>query len=185
MKAIEGLDKFLQEIQHRGWIEHLRDMDEHTREDRVNRQLEVDSPLAIPIHHFSDASRECLNLYRDGHFIATVMVTQAVNEGIIKFVAGRNNIINYENMNHSKRLKTLKDKSIISQGCHEASEQIRGSFRNDVHHMNPKVAGIDFQELAKKNIHSLAVVEREVFDVDVRDGKLILKHPAYWYPLSL
>ena len=28
----------------------------------------------------------------DGHFIATVMTTQAVNEGIFKFVADRNNI---------------------------------------------------------------------------------------------
>ena len=179
MKAIEGLDKLMQEHQYRGLIEHLRAMDEHTREDRANRQLEVDSPWAIPIHHFSDASRECLNLYRDGHFIATVMVTQAVNEGIIKFVAGRNNI-KHENMNHSERLKILKDKSIISQDCFEASEQIRGNFRNDVHHMNPPVATIDFQESAKKNIHSLAVVEHEVFGADVQDGKLIPKHPEYW-----
>lgn len=182
MKAIEGLDKFMQEIQYRGWVEHLRDMDEHTREDRVNRRLEVDSPLAIPIHHFSDASRECLNLYRDGHFIATVMVTQAVNEGILKLVAERKDI-QYKNL--SGLLATLVAQDIFSQDCFEASDQIRGSFRNDVHHMNPKVAGIDFQELAKKNIHSLVVVEREVFDVDIRDGKLILKHPEYWYPLSL
>ena len=46
--------------------------------------------------------------------------------------------------------------------------------------MNPPVATIDFQDLAKKNIHSLAVVEREVFGADVQDGKLILKHPEYW-----
>ena len=97
MKDIEGLDKLMLELQYRGLIEHLRDMDEHTRENRANRQLEVDSPWAIPIHHFSDASRECLNLYRDGHFTATVMVTQAVNEGILKLVAERKEI-RYKNL---------------------------------------------------------------------------------------
>ena len=57
------------------------------------------------------------------------------------------------------------------------------SFRNDVHHMNPPVGKIDFQtwaKLAKKNIQSLAVVEREIFDVDINNGELIPKQPKYW-----
>ena len=46
--------------------------------------------------------------------------------------------------------------------------------------MNPKVDQIDFPQLAKKNIQNLAVVEREVFHVDINEGKLIPKHPEYW-----
>ena len=107
------------------------------------------------------------------------MVTQAVNEGILKLVAERNSI-DYENIKRDALLTTLQSTDIISKDCYEASKQIWDSFRNDVHHMNPPVATIDFQDLAKKNIHSLAVVEREVFGADVQDGKLILKHPEYW-----
>ncbi len=179
MEAVEGLDKFMQEMQRNSMIEHFRDTDDHTREERVDRYLEVDRPFVTPIHHFTDASKECINLYRDGHFIATVMTTQAVNEGILKLVAERKNI-KYENIKRCKLLKMLLSQKFFSKICFEASYQILKSFRNDVHHMNPSVDKIDFQDLAKKNIHNLAVVESEVFAVDVNDGKIILKHPEYW-----
>lgn len=160
-------------------IKALRESDEQTREDRADRYLEVNQQGFIPNYYFADASAECLFLYRDGHFIATVMTTQAVNEGIIKFVAERNNI-KHDNMNHSELLKTLKDKSIISQDCFEASDQIRGSFRNDVHHMNAPVAKINFPELAKKNIHNLAVIEREIWAAYHGDEGLVPLQPKYW-----
>ena len=86
----------------------------------------------------------------------------------------------HDNMNHSELLKILKDNSIISQDCFEASEQIRGSYRNDVHHMNPPVAKINFPELAKKNIHNLAVIEREIWDTSFDAGKMIPIQPKYW-----
>ena len=163
-------------------IQEYAQIDERTREERVDRYLEIDRQKIIGEHHFAHASTECIHLYRDGHFISTVMTTQAVNEGIIKFVAGRNNI-KHENMNHSERLKTLKDKSIISQGCLEASEQIRGSYRDDIHHMNPPVGTIDFQtwaKLAKKNIQSLAVIERELWSAAIIGGELMPFQPKYW-----
>ena len=161
-------------------IQEFAQIDERTCEERADRYLEIDRQKIIGEHHFARASTECIYLYTHGFFIATVMTTQAVNEGIIKFVAGRNNIINYENMNHSKRLKTLKDKSIISQGCLEASEQIRRSYRDDIHHMNPPVAQINFPELAKKNIQNLAVIEREFWSAAIIGGKLMLFQPKYW-----
>lgn len=167
------------ELRRRGLINQFAQIDERTREERVERNLEVDHQRIIRADYFSKASTECLDLYTHGFFIATVMTTQAVNEGIIKFVAGRNNI-KYENMNHSERLKTLKDKSIISQDCLNASEQIRGSYRNDIHHMNPPVAKIDFPELAKKNIHNLAVIEREIWATNFDNGKVIPIQPKYW-----
>ena len=168
------------EFRRRILMDQFSQIDEHTREARVERNLEVDRQRIIRSGYFADASTECIYLYTHGFFIATVMTTQAVNEGIIKFVAGRNNI-KYENMNHSERLKTLKDKSIISQDCLNASEQIRGSYRNDIHHMNPPVAKINFPELAKKNIHNLAVIEREIWATNFNDGKLVPIQPKYWH----
>ena len=154
-------------------IDEFSQMDELTREVRVDRYLEVDRQRIIGSYHFAQASTECIDLYRDGHFIATVMTTQAVNEGIIKFVAERNNI-QYENMPLCNLLQTLALQNIFSERCFEASDQIRRSYRNQVHHMNPPVAQIGFLELAKKNIHNLAVVEREVWATNFNEGKMIL-----------
>ena len=148
----------------------------------MDRHLEINKQGIIGNHHFAPASAECIDLYSNGHFIATVMVTQSVNEGIIKFVADRNQI-NRQNVKCDDLLPILVSKGIISQACSNASEKIMRSFRNDVHHMNPPVGTIDFQtwtKLAKKNIQSLAIVEREIFDVDFNNGALVPKQPKYW-----
>ena len=86
-------------------MDQFSQIDEQTREARVERLLEIDKQGIIENQHFARASAECIDLYRDGHFIATVMVTQAVNEGIIKFVAERNQI-DYENMKRDDLLAT-------------------------------------------------------------------------------
>ena len=163
-------------------IDQFSQIDEKTREARVDRHLEINKQGIIGNHHFARASAECIKLYSDGHFIATVMVTQSVNEGIIKFVADRNQI-NRQNIKCDALLPILVSKGILSQGCSNASEQIMRSFRNDLHHMNPPVGTIDFQtwaKLAKKNIRNLAVVEREIFDVDINNEELVPKQPKYW-----
>lgn len=157
--------------------DELRQVDEQSLDARVNRYLEIDHAGIIGNHYFAAASSECINLYRDGHFIATVMATQAVNEGILKFLKERNGLCCHK---HEDLMRSLRQKDIITQTCADASEQIWASFRNDVHHMNPKVSTIPFPTLAKKNLQSLAVVEGEVFGVDIVDGKLHPKQPKYW-----
>ena len=167
------------EFRRRGLMDQFAQIDERTRAERVERNIEVDRQRIIGSYHFAKASTECIDLYTHGLFIATAMTTQAVNEGIIKFVAERNNI-QYENMTVSDILQTLESQGIISQDCSRASEEIRRSYRNDVHHMNPPVAEIDFPELAKKNIHNLAVIEREIWATDFDNGKVITVQPKYW-----
>ena len=93
-------------------MDQFAQIDEQTRAERVERNLEVDRQRIIGSYHFAQASTECIHLYTGGYFIATVMTTQAVNEGIIKFVAERNNI-KYENMNISDILTTLESQGII------------------------------------------------------------------------
>ena len=178
MKVTMSKEEVRREMDRFQLIQDFAQIDEQTREARVDRYLEINRQRIIGDHYFARPSTECIHLYRDGHFISTVMSTQAVNEGILKFVADRNSI---KNMTRDDLLTTLLSKSIISKDCYEASKQIVDSFRNDVHHMNPKVATIDFPKLAKKNIHNLSVVEREVFEVSIsNNGELIPKHPKYW-----
>jgi hypothetical protein len=184
--------------------DQLRQASEQILDARADRHLEIDHQGIIGNHHFAAASSECINVYCDGHYISAVMASQAVNEGIIKFIAERNGIARHITQPQS-RLKaffrrlfrcsvppTAKTKSleelveefvrtgILSTVAGEAAKRILGSFRNDVHHMNPKVASIPFSDLAKRNLQDLAAIEREIFEVDFDNGRLLPKQPKYW-----
>jgi hypothetical protein len=194
----------VQAIKQREIKDDLRSLLEQSIDQRVNRYLEINHHWIIGNHHFAAASAECIELYRDGYFIGAVMMSQAVNEGIIKFIVEKNDIDKYRkktlkkimiffakifNINRHKDIATksiselideLVEKNIISKRCANASKQIWGSFRNDVHHMNPKVAAIPFDVLAKRNLQSLAIIEKEIFGTDIKNGMLIPHQPKYW-----
>ncbi len=160
-----------------------------TIDQRVERYLEIDHKEIIGNHHFAGASSECIRLYCDGYLISSVMVSQAVNEGIVRFIAERNNIALHPDHDKSKTkniselIDELEQKNIITNACAEASRSIYGSFRNNVHHMNPEVAEIatHFRDLAKRNLQDLAKIEKEIFGSKFApDGSLILQQPKYW-----
>lgn len=177
MNEQSKVDLAMQAIKRRRLQDDLRSSLEQSIDQRVDRYLEINHQWIIGNHYFAAASAECIKLYRDGYFISTVMVSQAVNEGIFKFVAERNSIAR---KSHEQLIKELMNGNIISEDCAEASKRIWGSFRNDLHHMNPKVATIPFEALAKRNLQDLSVIEKEIFDVDVNNGKLIPHQPKYW-----
>jgi predicted nucleic acid-binding Zn-ribbon protein len=179
-------EKEIQKIQVR---QDLQSEFNGTIDQRVERYLEIDHQNIIGNHHFASASSECINIYSDGRFISAVMVSQAVNEGIVRFIAERNNISLHLDSDKSKTksvseiIDELEQKNIITHTCAEASRNIYGSFRNDVHHMNPKVAEIEtyFRGLAKCNLQNLAKIEKEIFGVNIAsDGSFILQQPKYW-----
>lgn len=194
----------IQEVKRREIKDDLRSSLEQSIDQRVNRFLEINHQWIIGNHYFAAASAECIELYRDGYFIGAVMMSQAVNEGIIKFIVEKNDINKYKqktlkgimfffakifNINHHKEIATksiselideLVEKNIISKSCANASKQIWGSFRNDVHHMNPEVATIPFDILAKRNLQDLATIEKEIFGTDIKNGMLIPHQPKYW-----
>jgi hypothetical protein len=127
----------------------LRGFFEATIEGRVDRHIEVSHQPMTPNPHFAAASAECIGLYTDGYFLSTVMVTQAVAEGLRKFILERNGIKFDDGMNGEQIDKLLVESKVVSDQCKEALDRIYRSFRNDVHHMNPKVGTIDFPKLAK------------------------------------
>ena len=151
---------------------------ENAADLRIERYMEIDHQGVIGAHHFAAASSECIYLYRDGFYISAVMVSQAVNEGIIKFIAQSNGLT--EKLKHDILMKKFLKSKILSKKSVRASNKIWKSFRNDVHHMNPKVSDIPFQELAKSNLQHLATIEKEVFSVGFNDGKLVPHQPKYW-----
>lgn len=164
--------------------DELRQLFDLTLDVRIDRYLEVNHQGIIGNHHFAATSTQCIDLYRDGQFISAVMVSQAVNEGIIKLIAERQNIGRATCAKGTKKLSDLVEeflrKKIISSRCADASKRILRSFRNDVHHMNPKVTTIPFQTLAKRNLQDLAEIEKEIFGADFQDGRLFPHHPEYW-----
>jgi hypothetical protein len=153
-------------------------------DERVDRYLDIDHHWIIGNHHFAAASSECINLYRDGHFIATVMMSHSINEGIIVFVADRVKLLRNKSEGGAKSIEDLivelEKNRTISKTCAYASRGIYESYRNDVHHMNPKVNSIDFQLLARENLKRLATIESEIFGVDIVEGKLNPHHPVFW-----
>lgn len=150
-----------------------------TVEQRADRYLAVNHQNIVAGHHFAAACAECLDIYRDGHFFSTVMVSQAVAEGICRFVLERNGRAGEAGDRPTVAERLVADR-LISQTCSDALVRIWQSFRNDVHHMNPKVAVIPFPELAKRNIGDLATIEREIFAYRVNDGKLSPVQPRCW-----
>lgn len=162
--------------------QHLRrglfDILEQTADTRVDRYLEVGHQGIIPHHYFAPASSECVDLYRDGYFLSAVMVSQAVNEGIWKFVLERNSIPRDDALENI--VPTLVARGIVSQECADAFGRIWGSFRNDVHHMNPRVTEIPFEVIAKRNLLDLAVIEGEVFATRFESGGLDPVQRKYW-----
>ena len=156
----------------------IQDAFNQTLDQRVERYLEVQHQGIIGNHHFARASSECLEVYRDGYFISAVMVSQSVAEGIFRFILDRNGISSEGD--RPSMAAVLKNKGVISEQCAEAFVRIWNSFRNDVHHMNPKIASIPFSDLAKRNLEDLAIIEREIFAVSFHNGKLVPVHPKYW-----
>lgn len=153
-------------------------------EQKISRYLEIEHQGIISGHYFASASSECIYLYRDGYFIGAVMMSHAINEGIMKFVAERNSISRSKEGGNTKTIEELisefREKNIISKKCADASMKIWKSFRADIHHMNPTVAKIPFQKLAQQNLKHLSAIEREIFGHDIKDGAIVPHQPKYW-----
>lgn len=157
---------------------HLKSRFESTFEERVQRALEIRPQVIIPHHHFTCASTECVYLYRDGYFMGTAMATQALNEGIIRFIADRNAIPSNNDLYVLVNLFVAKN--IVSAACSEAMRRILKSFRNDFHHLNPSILQVPVQEIAKRNIEDIGAIEKEIFEHTYENGTLTPKQEKYW-----
>src|SRR5687767_15915510 len=81
-----GMSQFDENFRREDLQRGMREVFDQTLKERVERYLEVAHQGIIPNHHFAAASSECIDLYRDGYSLSAVMVSQAVTEGIWRFV---------------------------------------------------------------------------------------------------
>lgn len=154
---------------------------EQSLDESVERYLSVDYQWVLGGHHFAHASTECLHLFRDGYFLSCVMISHAVNDGLVKFIAERNGISRNDKENNNQLIRRMHAGGIVSAELADAVERIQNSFRNDYHHMNPPVGECDHAEIAKTNIQLLALIEREIFGCDLGDhGTIVPLQRQYW-----
>ncbi|HEV7428068.1 MAG TPA: hypothetical protein VGQ46_17055 [Thermoanaerobaculia bacterium] len=161
--------------------EFLRQRFEHSLQDRVRRRESAPVHAAIPAEWFAAATRECRDLYVDGHFYGTICLSQAVAEGISKFLAIRNG---YRDPGHqNSRNKMLKKHSVISLDAYRAFKAIEGEDRNDYHHLNANIE-TDLEKLeerAGEGVRALFEIQIEVFAFSVGEGgTMVVTNPHYW-----
>jgi len=156
----------------------IRSEVESTLNDRVERYLEIGYQGVVAGEHFAPASAECIRLYRDGYFLSAVMVSQAVTEALWRFVLERNAI--EATGDRVEMMPGLVERRILSSQAADAFLRIWRSFRNDVHHLNPKVSTIPFQQLARRNLTDLGQIERELFGVTFDNGRMVPNQQKYW-----
>ena len=152
-------------------------------EKKIDRYLELDHQKVIPGHYFAHVSSQCIDLYRDGYFIGAVMMSHATNEGIVKYVAERNDIerdVSDGTMSIDEAIEKLRKKKVFSDDCADASIKIYKSYRNDIHHMNSTVGKIDFHKLAQQNLKYLSTIEKEIFGCKFTTGAIVPNQPKYW-----
>ena len=146
--------------------------------DRVSRYLEVEHQGIIANHHFAEASAQLLDLYRDGYFLSAVMVSQAVAEGIWKLLLKKATLAPAKD--RTGLIAELVKATCISSETGEAFARVFRSERNDYHHMNPPVASHPTSVFARRNIHDIATIERDVFGFTIDEGRIIPTRPKNW-----
>ena len=149
-----------------------------TINDRITRYMELDFIKVMPNEHFASVSAECILLYRDGYFFASIALCQAVAEAVVRllciksgFKAGK---VFEKNIDALRRRK-------IEPDCNELLEEIWAQ-RDDYHHLNPTVPTerAKLQDIAKRKIIALHKVESEVFAFEVVGGAIKPRYHKYW-----
>lgn len=152
---------------------------QQTLSSRVERYLKVKPHGIIPFTEFAPVAAECSSLFRDGHFYGAIALSQAVGEGIAKFLCQKNgwkpkksfeeNVVKLETRNFIS--KTMKEKFLSLW-----------EKRDDYHHLNPSIE-TDRQKLealAYEKVAILKEIESEVVKFSIVDGKLVPENRKYW-----
>ena len=160
-------------------IHYSNSLHEQSVEAKAERYLSINHQGIVGNHHFAIASDEAISCFEEGLYISCIMASQAVAEGILKFLVERNPDID-KSLKGADAILSLETSGYITKASRLAFKRIRESFRNDYHHMNPKVGNIPHKDLAYKVITSLASIEKEIFEVSFSNGKLIPAVPRYW-----
>jgi hypothetical protein len=151
-----------------------------TIDERVSRYQELNFSQLTPNTHFAFVSVECINLYRDGYFLACIALCQAVAEAIVRLMCQRSKFSSISN-DYEKNIENLNKRG-IQPDCDELFKGI-WKDRNNYHHLNPTIPTekSKLQDIAKNKILTLHKIESRVFEFAwTKDGAISPRYPKYW-----
>jgi len=153
-----------------------------TLSERADRFLQVRGAVLIPDGPFASPSVECTELFRDGHYLGCIALTQTVLEAVIRHV-WQIKLKKKPNQAGSfdKNLKALNKKKFVSDEWKTTLDQMWAE-RNSFHHLSPSVECDPqiLEETARNTLKLLNDVEQEFFGFTVREGMVVQDHPEYW-----
>lgn len=153
-----------------------------TWSERADRFLQVQETVLAPDGPFAAPSRECAELFRDGHYFGCIALTQAVMEILvhhawqIKLKKKPNQKASFE-----KKLAALQKNNCISDEWKTKLDQM-WSERNSFHHLRPSVESDQrkLEETARTILLLLNDLEQEFFGFTVREGAIYPDYPGDW-----
>lgn len=150
-----------------------------TLNERISRYQELDFTQLTPNTHFAFVSVECINLYRDGYFLACIALCQAVAEAIVRLMCERSKF-NSVSQDYEVNIQNLHKRK-IQPGCNELFKEI-WKDRHDYHHLNPNIPTekSKLQDIAKNKIAALHKIESTVFEFKFGDGSVSPQYPKFW-----
>jgi len=153
-----------------------------TLSDRASRFMQVRGTVLVPLGPFSAPSVECAELFRDGHYLGCIALTQAVMEAVIRHV-WQIKLKKKPNQqgDFEKNLEALHKKSFISNEWKTKLDKMWAE-RHSFHHLRPSVEcdPQKLEEMAHSTLNLLNDLEREFFGFSVREGMIVPDHPEYW-----
>lgn len=153
-----------------------------TLPDRAIRFLQVRGTILVPLGPFSAPSVECAELFRDGHYLGCIALTQAVMEAVIRHV-WQIKLKKKPNQqgDFEKNLEALQKKNFISDEWKTKLDQMWAE-RHSFHHLRPSVEcdPQKLEEMARNTLNLLNDLERDFFGFTVREGMVVPDHPEYW-----
>ena len=172
-------EEILKAIKRKQLEEDLRGDFLATLNERISRYQELDFIQLTPNTHFAFVSVECINLYRDGYFLACIALCQAVAEAIVRLMCERSKFTSISN-EYEKNVENLHKRK-IEPDCKELYEDI-WKGRNDYHHLNPTIPSEKsrLQDIAKSKIIALHRIESRVFEFKIVNGAVLPIYPKYW-----
>ncbi|MGE3406426.1 MAG: hypothetical protein AB7I37_06385 [Pirellulales bacterium] len=153
-----------------------------TLSDRASRFLQVRGTVLVPFGPFSAPSVECAELFRDGHYLGCIALTQAVMEAVIRHV-WQITLKKKPNQqgDFEKNLESLHKKAFISDEWKTKLDKMWAD-RHSFHHLRPSVESDPqkLEEIARSTLNLLNDLEREFFGFSVREGMIVPDHAEYW-----
>jgi hypothetical protein len=160
--------------------EQLARHDEATLAQRTERYASSRVHGIIPNQWFAAASSECRDMYVDGHFYGCISLSQAVAEGIAKFLLEKHSLA--DPGGQARRCQLLEERGIIDAASAKAFEIIRGTDRNHFHHLNKQIE-TDWQALksrAAECVEALYSIESVLFAFDADAGAIRPRNRDLW-----